>query len=65
MSDAENEEILFKVAPELKKNVAVFNCEVEHDNFSISFDEITGLYENKSAVVLFEIETQGTKVKIG
>jgi hypothetical protein len=45
--------------------VAVFNSEVEYDNYSLYYDEITGLYENKSVLMVLEIETQGTKVKIG
>ena len=28
-------------------------------------DEITGLYENKTVLLCVEIETQGTKVKMG
>lgn len=32
---------------------------------SIYFDEITGLYDNKTVLVLFELETQGARVKMG
>ncbi len=31
----------------------------------MQLDEVTGLYEGKTATVVFELETQGTRVKIG
>lgn len=44
MVDKDGEEQYFKATPELKKNVALFNSEVEFDSFSIQLDEVTGLY---------------------
>jgi hypothetical protein len=48
----ENEDIYFKATPELKKNVAIFNSEIEYDNFPISFDELTATYDNKQVVMI-------------
>ena len=61
----DNEELYFKMTPELRKNVALFNSEVEFDDFAIQLDEVTGLYEQKMAHVLIEVDTQGTRMKMG
>ena len=49
----------------MRKNIALFNSEVEFDNFAIQLDEVTGLYEQKMAHLLIEVETQGTRMKMG
>lgn len=40
----DNESIHFQNTPQFNKNVALFNSELEYDNYSLYYDEVTGLY---------------------
>lgn len=54
----------------MKKNVAVFNTELDWELVTIKYDDVSGLYDDKSVIVSIHYETSESgmrtnKIKVG